>query len=146
MSNDQTTIDKWECAQVAIKFMRHLDNSEYQEMASMMAPDGNWIRRDGNVIKGPDGLLNVMGNRPTNIFVRHLITNTEVQLLSETEAHCESYVCVYRHDFDENFENVAPLGDIELIATYHDKLVKIDNEWKIQEKYLGPSIFERPKV
>jgi ketosteroid isomerase-like protein len=76
---------EWDCAQILTRFINALDDGDYETMASLMAPDGVWRRPDGDAV-GPDGLLTDLNNRPRNLLIRHVISNTVIDVVDENFA------------------------------------------------------------
>src|SRR5690606_32881458 len=95
------------CEDVVHRFSAHFDAFEHEEMERYFAPDARWARHDGD-IRGLGQLRERMARRPTNTVVRHVITNLRTTMLSPDRAEVESYVLVFRHQFQEGEEPPAP--------------------------------------
>ena len=52
----------------------HLDARRYEAMTALFTPQGRWIRQ-GQAFEGRGAILQALQARPTNMRVRHLLSN-----------------------------------------------------------------------
>ena len=116
-------------------FTAAFDAKDEEGMLRSFSEDGCWHRHSGPV-QGHDGVRKLLSELPAGFFCRHLITNSRVDFISESEALCRSYLAVYRLElpdapekFPINFENSAHhAGQVV------DRVVRIDGAWKLADR------------
>ncbi len=118
------------CERVVTDFSAHFDAGESEAMERLFAADGVWRRADGD-ITGRAQLRDFMNRRRAGIFVRHVLSNLRTTLIDKTHAVVDSYVTVYRFDFEGQPVLPALLDGPDLIARYHDRLVIESGAWKL---------------
>jgi hypothetical protein len=122
-----------DCENVVLRFMAHFDAGEYEQMTSLLAPDGVWHQMDGD-IRGPGELVPRLSKRPAGVLVRHVITNLRTEILTTESAVVHSYVTVLRHDFPGAIQPPAPLLLPLAMGRYRDELVRSQGRWQILNK------------
>ena len=87
---------EWDCTGVLLRFYRCLDESRYDELADLFAPDGVW-HRFGKRRTGREDILRALHERPAAQTTRHIVTNVLVDA-REHEASATLCVTAYRHE------------------------------------------------
>ncbi len=136
MNSDVRRAIEWDCQQTILRFTAAFDSNDYEQMAAHFAVDGVWNRPMG-MVTGHEGLKDLHAKRSKNIFVRHLIGNTRVTVLSETVAKAESYLIVFRHDATGELKFPLPMN-VELMGTYSDELKLVDGRWVLSARTALP--------
>jgi limonene-1,2-epoxide hydrolase len=121
------------CEQAVLAFTGAFDLNDVETMVRYFAADGVWHRHDGD-IAGVEGLRAFMRARNAGIFVRHVLTNMRTTVASSTQATVESYVTVYRHDFDQAPVVPAPLTGPDVVARYRDQLTRGPGGWQLSRR------------
>ena len=119
--------------QAVLRFYAALDRSDYEGVASGMAPDGVW-HRQGKALQGPDAVRAALQERPAGRVTAHLVQNLVIELEGEDEASARYLTLVYRHDGAADAEGPAPLGTPLSIAAGTDRLRRQDGAWLVVER------------
>lgn len=125
-----------ECTEALLAFTHAFDTGDLTAMQQHFAPDGVWIRQDGTCTgrTGRAGLAALMARRNPGVFVRHVITNVRGRPAGEREIALESYVTVYRHDFDGIPQTPAPLSGPDLVGRYFDTFRLCESQWLLARR------------
>lgn len=132
-SDGDFDIELIECERRVIRFMADFDSQHYEKASELFAPDGVWHRPDGD-IQGRENFLSRMAQRPRGLLVRHVITNLRSQRIDQITVKVESYVTVYRHDFEHEISYPASLSGPVVMGRYTDVLKQTHGTWMIQDK------------
>jgi len=119
--------------QAVARFYAALDRSDFEAVATAMAPDGVW-HRQGVELRGPDAVRAAMAERPAGRVTAHLVQNLVVDLHGESEATARYMTLVYRHDGAPGAEGPAPLGAPLSIAAGEDRLRRAGGAWLVVER------------
>ena len=122
-----------EAQQAVLRFYAALDRSDYEGVASGMAPDGVW-HRQGKELRGPDAVRAALRERPAGRVTAHLVQNLVVDFPGEDEAEARYMTLVYRHDGAPDAEGPAPLGPPLSIAAGTDRLRRQGGAWLVVER------------
>jgi len=123
---------EWDCTQLVYKFYGFLDESRYEEMASLFTEDGVWVRL-GKEVKGPPNIRALKAERE-NWLTAHLVTNVRVEVLDADHAETVQYVTLYRHEDWEPSAKPAPVVLPLAILRHQDQLMKESGVWKFKRK------------
>lgn len=123
----------WACEQTVLRFSAHFDAGKFAQMMSYFADDGIWKRADGD-IHGIDALRAWCARRAPGVFVRHVLSNLRTTMRDADNAVVESYVTVYRRDFDAAPVLPAPMQGPALVGRYRDELVRHGGQWKLARR------------
>ena len=122
-----------ECERQSIRFMADFDAQRYEQACALFAPDGVWHRPDGD-IHGRENFLSRMAQRPRGLLVRHVMTNLRSRRIDQDTICVESYVTVYRYDFEQEISYPAALAGPAVMGRYTDVLKRIGGVWVIHDK------------
>ncbi len=123
------------------RFFLYLDEQNYDQLTKLMAPTGIW-HRNGQALKGPEGVMEAMKTRPLGFTTRHLITNIMVNAADADHAAATFYMTVFAHTAD-----VKPTGPVHIqlpvhVSIYREKFVRTPQGWRIAELE-GTATFHR---
>ncbi|WP_426959420.1 nuclear transport factor 2 family protein [Muricoccus radiodurans] len=121
------------CQQAVMRFYAALDRSDYEAVASGMAPDGVW-HRQGKALRGPDAVSAALQDRPAGRVTAHMVQNLAVDLVGDNEATARYLTLVYRHDGAPGAQDPAPIGNALSIAAAEDRLHRVDGTWLVMER------------
>ena len=107
-----------EIEQMILRFFLHLDEQEYDQLATLMAPSGTWLRNNV-LLKGPGGVREAMRARPVGFTTRHLITNMAIDVVDDDHADATYYLTVFAHSGD-----VKPTGPLKMEHPVHVSIVR----------------------
>ncbi|WP_240624666.1 nuclear transport factor 2 family protein [Aurantiacibacter odishensis] len=112
------------------------DAQDWQQCASLYTKDAVFRRPSGgDPVAGRDAILASFTARPPR-SQRHVMANTLVEVVSETEARAKSVIVLYMGDAAEEG---LPVQDPKspLIGTFEDRVVLTDNGWRFAERTGG---------
>jgi ketosteroid isomerase-like protein len=123
----------WECERLIHLYSMLNDAGDFQAMADLFTPDGVFARpSQGDVlIRGRDNILAAYTARPPR-FTRHMITTVVVTVVDADAATAHSYLSLHSGQPGESLPRAAESG--YMIGDFHDRLVRVDGEWKFQER------------
>lgn len=112
----------WAVEQQIRRFAMLNDAHDADGLAAMFTRDGSFARPtepDAPVV-GRDAIHAFFRDRPQRV-TRHVMANTLVEIVSQTEARAHSYVMLY-------------MADKTLIGDFHDRLEQHDGQWLFAER------------
>ena len=130
MDRDAIRAVEWDCAQVLTRFFNAFDQWRYEDMAGMFAPDGVW-HRAGKSLSGKDVIVAELNKRSRTQTVRHVITNTQVDVQGAHTADFLLYVTAYIHDSGVKADKPPKIQMPSLLLVVPGKMVKQGDDWKI---------------
>jgi hypothetical protein len=118
--------------QMIFRFFLHLDEQEYDQLSSLMAPTGTWLRNNV-LLRGPQDVRDAMRSRPIGFTTRHLITNVIVDVTDPDHADVTFYMTVFVHSGDKK-----PTGTVKMdvpmhVSIFRQKVVRTSDRWRIAE-------------
>lgn len=114
--------DPWAIELQIRRFAMLNDAHDADGLAAMFTPGGSFARPsepDAPVV-GRDAIHAFLRDRPKRV-TRHVMANTLVTFVSETEAQAHSYVVLY-------------IADKTLVGDFHDRLELHDGLWLFAER------------
>lgn len=120
---------EWDCTQLLTRFFNLFDQWRYDDMAALFAPDGVW-HRAGKSLK-QDDIVDTLNTRSRTQTVRHVVTNTQVEVVDATSADFILYVTAYMHDTGEKPTRPPKIQSPYLLLVVPGTLTKIGDDWKI---------------
>lgn len=130
MDRDAIRAVEWDCAQVLTRFFNAFDQWRYEDMASMFAPDGVW-HRAGKSLSGKDVIVAELNKRSRTQTVRHVVTNTQVDVQGGHTADFLLYITAYIHDSGVKASSPPKIQMPSLLLVVPGKMVKQGDDWKI---------------
>lgn len=112
------------------------DAQDWEKCASLYTPDAVFRRPSGgDPVVGREAILASFTARPPRAQ-RHVMANTLVEVVSESEARVKSVIVLYMGDAAEDG---LPVQDPKspLIGTFEDRVVKIAEGWRFAERTGG---------
>ncbi len=137
-----TTHGTADATQTVIRFFRHLDDSAYEALASLLLPDGVW-HRQGKELVGPDMAKAAMVGRSKTRRIAHLLTNLYAVAADQGVADVTGYMLVVQHDTGAMPTGPLPLAGIDNIRTLRARLVATDAGWRIARLATEAVLFDR---
>jgi hypothetical protein len=132
MTPEQQHASEQEAARVLLRFFYNLDSNRYDALAALMASDGVW-NRQGKALRGPGMVLEAMHARPKGIKTQHIVTNLIVDAVDDSHAEAAFTLTVFSHSGGGAEGEPAPLELPHMVATYHEKLVRTAQGWRIAD-------------
>ena len=143
MDRDQERAIEWECQRTIRRYYGHVDAYEYDQAVLMFTADVDWMTLDVKLDGRQEILEGLHGGLGAGT-IRHMVTNTVVNVIDADHATARSYVSLYsspdiridQHEGPIAFEGPNLLGDL------FDELTRTDEGWRI-ERRRGYGIFKR---
>lgn len=117
------------CQSLSLRFGRLQDERHYDELKQLMTTDGTYTRL-GEELAIAD-FIEWVGTMPVN-KTRHFVTDIDFSDINDVSAKGISYYTLYLYNGEE--ELPYPLDGPFVVGEYHEKFVKIDNNWKIKSR------------
>jgi hypothetical protein len=121
MTREAERAIEWDCAQVLTRFFNYFDQWRYEDMADLFAPDGVW-HRQGKALQGRAAILAALAERSTTQWVRHVVTNLQIDVVDVTP---------YRHDSGAKQTEPPRIRAPYLLLVVPGRLRRTDAGWKI---------------
>ena len=128
---DRATIQR-DIEQIIFRFFLHLDEQEYDQLSSLMAPTGTWLRNNV-LLRGPEGVREAMRSRPVGFTTRHLITNIIFDVADSDHADVRFYMTVFVHSGDEKPTGAVKMDVPMHVSIFRQKVVRTSRGWRIAE-------------
>ena len=128
MDEEQRLAIEWDCQKVLRQYYHLMDQRNYDDAVNLFAEDVNW-QIMGLDLHGREAVRNAFGG-PTDSTIRHVLTNTIVDVIDEDHVDATSYVTIY---VEKGFPDDGPIpfeGPNRLGANI-DKMVRTDEGWRI---------------
>jgi uncharacterized protein (TIGR02246 family) len=122
------------CEQLIYAYARFVDSGEAGRVADLFTEDGVWTGADGRSLNGREQVQAAFRGRQalTRRLSRHIMTNVQIDLHSETDATGIAYLINYRHDGPgETVEKPGPARHPKFVGDYHLTFRRVDGRWRI---------------
>jgi len=119
------------CLQVTHQLFYFLDESRYEDLVALFTPDGT-LHRQGELLVGPEAIMQAMSKRSVTQRIRHVISNGFIESQSADQVHLVAYMVAYR--FDDGTLHTEPV-DISRplrLSVVRATLRQTEASWKIQ--------------
>lgn len=133
MTDAERQAIEWECSKLCQAFANYGDRNDFVALANLFTPDGSMSRPSlpDVDIKGRQTIIDAFGKRPA-LVIRHIVTNVQIEVLSESEARGFSLVLWLS----------APASDAALpllagpmqVGEFRDVYVKTSEGWRFKER------------
>jgi hypothetical protein len=121
---------EWDCAQLLTRFFNAFDQWLYEDMGAMFAPDGVW-RRQGKALRGAAEIVAALAPRSRTQTIRHVVTNTQIDVRDAETAEFLLYITAYMHDSGSKPARPPVIRSPYLLLVVPGTLVKVGENWKI---------------
>ena len=129
ISRDVARAIEWDCARTLTRFFNWFDQWRYDGMVALFAPDGVW-HRQGKALRG-QAIKDALDVRSRTQTVRHVITNTQVDVVDAATAEFILYVTAYVHDSGVKAVTPPKIQSPSLLLVVPGGMVKVGDDWKI---------------
>jgi hypothetical protein len=129
------------CIDLLTRFYFGLDLLTYDDAVAPFAPDGSW-NRFGELLVGAVAIRKKMEQRPSNVVVRHILSNLHFTAISAETAHSRGYVTVYAHPIEGEVKGPVPITPAALLLLDTDYALT-PNGWRIKH-HDGVFVMLRP--
>ncbi len=143
MDRDEEIAIEWDCQKVQRQYYHLVDQKRYEEAVQIFTPDIEWWSM-GVALKGRDDILKGLHGALGDGTIRHIFTNTVIEVIDENHAVSRSYNTNYYTKGVKLEERDAPLpfeGPHRLGENYAE-LVRTEEGWKISRRRVS-HVFRR---
>ncbi|MGH1424118.1 MAG: nuclear transport factor 2 family protein [Pseudooceanicola sp.] len=123
---------------VLTQFFRHLDQSDYPAMATLL--DGEW-HRQGKALNSPASLIEALSTRSRTRRIHHLLTNISGEQAPDGSVALTAYMLVVQHEPGGPLDGPAPLDGISSIRTLRATAAPSPDGWRLRWIKSDPQSF-----
>ncbi len=95
MEEQQRALAEHACTRLVHQYANCIDAYDYDGFLNLWADDGEWVIF-GKSMLGSDAIRAALEARPPRSIVRHLVSNTVIDIVDATRATGASYALAYR--------------------------------------------------
>lgn len=131
MDRDQERAIEVEVQRVLNLYYRYTDQNEIAKAADLYTADATWYM-DDKELKGRDSILAAMESSMSVGTVRHIQTNTVVDVIDEDHAVARWYATIYgTHGAGAaGSHGPLPLGSPDKLSNFRAELVRTPEGWR----------------
>ncbi len=137
VTEEQRRAIEADCIRLINLYANMNDAQNWDAVAELYAVDGRFRRPSGgDFVEGREAILASFKARPPRAQ-RHVIANTVVDLISESEATAFCAILLFQGDVAPEGELPAMSANSPLVGWYKDKIVLTDDGWRFAERVGG---------
>ena len=137
MDDTQRRAIEWDVTRLIHDYVNRNDAQDWEAVAALYTEDGTLRRPSGGgPVQGREAILAAFVARPPRAQ-RHVIANTVVDVVSQTEATAFSVIVLYMGDAADDGGLPSKAANSPLIGTFTDRVVLTDNGWRFAERLGG---------
>ena len=131
MNDDQRFAIEWDCQKVSRQYYHLMDQRNYDDAIMLFSTDVRWEVM-GLDLHGRKAVRDAFSGL-TDSTIRHVLTNTIVDVVDKDNANAVSYVTIY---VEKGFPDDGPLSfdGPNRLGENHDKLVRMEDGWRIAHR------------
>lgn len=134
---------EWDCARVICQYYQHVDRNEFDKAVLLYTPKVRWEVMGVRLI-GRGALQKGLVGALTGATIRHIVTNTVVNVLNVNHADVRFYLSIY---YEEDTRVEDHDGPIQFLGPHRimdqgDKMILTDNGWRTSHRW-GKTVFRR---
>ena len=132
MDSNQERAIEWECQRVLLQNLQYVDQRDYERAANLYTTDANWSV-DGLSLDGREAILEALYPALSGGTIRHVFSNTLVNVIDEDHAECRSYHSIY-YTADgriEDHEGPLPFDGPHRVGDQAVTMVRTEEGWRI---------------
>lgn len=135
---------EWAATRTLTTFYLCLDESRFDDLVALFAPDGVWHRL-GEALEGRAAIMAAMQERSKTLVTRHAMSNPLGVASAEGRMELASYLTVYAHDSGEAAPLPLSIESPRRFFVGRTRFVQDGSAWLIAEHRLTP-VFEFAKA
>lgn len=134
---------EWDCQKLMRQYYHLVDQKEYEKAAQLFTHDIEWWSM-GVSLKGRDDILNALHGALGDDTIRHVFTNTLIEVIDENHVTSRSYNTNYyiRGVKLEDRDEPIPFKGPHRLGDNCADLVRTDEGWKISRRHVS-HVFRR---
>jgi len=123
------------CTRLVLLAAAHVDRGEPAALAALFTPDAVLVRPGGTALHGREAIQAAYEQRPAERITRHLVSNTLVDLVSDSEARAQSQVLLWTGSTtDAAGPRGRPASGGPVVGAFDDRFVKTPEGWRIAHR------------
>lgn len=124
---------EWQCSKLCQAFANYGDINDFESLANLFTEDGSMSRPTvpDVDIRGRQTIIDAFGKRPA-LVIRHVVTNVQIDVISETEAR--GFSLVLWLSAPQSSEPLPLLAGPMQVGEFRDVFVKTAEGWKFSER------------
>ena len=137
MNDMERALAEQACMKLVNRFANLNDAMRYEELAGLFVEDGSFARPTDpdNFTEGRAAILEAFQARPKEKITRHVISNIEVDITSESTAKSRCYAVLYTGSADKPAQKFGlEASASQFIGEFYDDFVKTDEGWKFKRR------------
>ena len=144
MDRDQEEAISWDCQKVWRSYYHHVDHHEYEDAVKLFTEDVTW-QVMGLDLKGRDEVLAALYGGLGNDTIRHVVSNTVVNVVDEDHAELSEYHTIYysREGRREDMDGPLPFEGPHRLGDSFAKLRRVGDTWQIAARENTHTIFQQ---
>ena len=132
MDELQTLLIERACSRLVLLAAECADHHRAAEFAALFAPDAVLSRPNGEPLRGREAIRQAYAQRPADRITRHVVTNTRVDVLSDSEARATSVVLLWAGSInDEAGPRGRPAQPGQVLGEFDDRFALTPEGWRI---------------
>lgn len=145
MNPEQERAIAWDCQKVWHQYYHYVDHHDYDNAVKLFAEDVTW-QVMGLDLKGRDEVLEALHGGLGIDTIRHVATNTVVNVIDEDHAELSEYHSIYysREGRREDMDGPLPFKGPHRITDSFAKMRRVGDEWQIYARENTQTIFQQP--
>ena len=125
------------CLQTTHQMFYCLDEARYDQLVGLFLPEGT-LYRQGELLTGPDQIMQAMLKRPATQRTRHVISNLFIESQSSGLTHVVAYMTAYRFDDGTFHEGSVAISRPLKMSIVRAALAQTENSWRIATMTFTP--------
>ena len=145
MTRDEERVIEWDCQKVLRQYYHYVDHHEFEKAVKLFTEDVTW-KVMGLDLTGRDEILEALYGGLGNDTIRHVLSNTIVNVIDEDNAELRTYTTAYysREGRREDMDGPLKFGGPHRMGDAFAKMRRVGDEWQIAAREGLRIIFRRP--
>lgn len=141
MDRKKERLIEWGCQKLLRNYYKHVDQYEYEAAAALFTDDATWDVM-GVSLRGRQQIIEGLYEGLQTGTIRHVLTNTVVTVIDETQAESRSYNLIYYSPRGrrELIDGALPFDGPNRISDHYASFILTDDGWKMSSR-VGRMIF-----
>ena len=123
-------MDELICSQVFSKMCLKLDKLDDEGVTQFFTDDGVW-HRQGKTLNGRKEMLQALNERPTNLFVQHILHQLVCEHVDSGHIKASAYMTVYRKAYPEKVVPPLPAQAPDMLIIWDAEFTRKGDSWLI---------------
>ncbi|RDJ27815.1 nuclear transport factor 2 family protein [Bosea caraganae] len=131
-THDKQSIEQ-ACRSLLAEYAVAVDRGDAAGMVALFAPDGT-LRRGDLTLRGAAEIPNILGKRPDDLVMRHLLTTMRIRIIDADHAEGLTYYVMHN---GRGAELPLAMGQPFSIGDWHSRFVRTEDGWKLADQEIA---------